>query len=180
MKISADSSRIFACFRLLLPCAPLLLAFSLLLPAIPAMAASTTAPPSAAGSGQQDGTKQFNYVLQNRKDPFMPFITEKSVTKNVNMNEIVQPKQQLTGMQLFEPGQLTLVALIKSGSQQLAMVEDHTGKGYVITKGTKIGRFGVVKQILPNQVIIEETKVTRAGRKIVTHTAMVLKKEGEK
>ncbi len=136
---------------------------------------------SSAATRQQAKTeeKPFEYVIGNRKDPFMPFISKKAVTKGVDMNEIVEPSGNLTGMQLFEPGQLTLVALVKAGSKDLAMVQDNTGKGYVITIGTKIGRFGVVKDITSNQVVIEETKQTRAGRQIVTHTAMVLKKEGE-
>jgi type IV pilus assembly protein PilP len=59
------------------------------------------------------------------------------------------------------------------------MVEDFTGKGYVITAGTKIGRRGIVKEIVPNKVLIEETAFTRAGKKIVTQIVMALKKEGE-
>ncbi len=86
-------------------------------------------------------------------------------------------------MQLFEPGQLTLVGLVKKGGEDLAMVEDFTGKGYVLTEGTKIGRRGVVKDIAPQSVLIEETAVTRAGKKNVTEIVMLLKKdkkEGEK
>ena len=74
-----------------------------------------------------------------------------------NMDEIIEKKVVLTGMQLFEPGQLTLVALLKTESEDIAMVQDFTGKGYVITEGTKIGKRGVVKDIAPNTVIIEET-----------------------
>ncbi len=138
------------------------------------------------GEGQATGSivttqdqDSFEYLLENRKDPFLPFITEKATTSDINMNEIVDNQTQLTGMQLFEPGQLNLVALMKRGETDFAMVEDFTGKGYVISEGTKIGKRGVVKEIIPNKVIIEETAETRAGQKIVTNTVMVLKKEGE-
>ena len=83
-------------------------------------------------------------------------------------------------MQVFEPGQLTLVALVEKEGEKIAMVQDFTGKGYVIKEGTKIGKRGIVKDIVPNKVLIEETAQTRAGKKIITHTDMVLKKEGEK
>ena len=119
------------------------------------------------------------YTLENRADPFVPFITEKAATSSVDMNEIIDNAAPLTGMQLFEPGQLNLVALMKNGSEDIAMVEDFTGKGYVITEGTKIGRRGIVKDIALNKVLIEETAVTRAGKKIVTEVVMLLKKEGE-
>ena len=95
------------------------------------------------------------------------------------MDEIVEKGEQLTGMQIFEPGQLKLVALLVMKSKYFAMVEDSTGKGYPLTKGTKIGKRGVVVDITPNKVLIEETAETRAGKKIVTPITMVLKKEGD-
>jgi len=122
---------------------------------------------------------RFEYILENRPDPFVPFLSEKAATVNVDMNEVVDNKQPLSGMQLFEPGQLTLVALMQKGSEDIAMVEDFTGKGYVLTEGIKIGRRGVVKDIATNSVLIEETAVTRAGKKIITEVMMILKKEGE-
>lgn len=130
-------------------------------------------------SSIKSSVPSFEYQLENRPDPFAPFITEKAATASVDMNEIVDSTEPLTGMQLFEPGQLTLVALLKRGSENIAMVEDFTGKGYVLTEGTKIGRRGVVKNIAPKSVLIEETAVTRAGKKIVTEVVMLLKKEGE-
>ena len=145
----------------------------------------------AATDTASDTTKQistlskemdvYEYVLEGRPDPFVPFITEKANVSGpvVNMDEIVEKEVVLTGMQLFEPGQLTLVALLQSASEDIAMVQDFTGKGYMLTEGTKIGRRGVVKDIAPNTVIIEETAETRAGKKIITEVVMTLKKEGE-
>jgi len=124
-------------------------------------------------------TSVFEYQLENRPDPFVPFITEKAATANVDMDEIIETNEQLTGMQLFEPGQLNLVALMQMGTEDIAMVEDFTGKGYVLTEGTKIGRRGIVKDISPNTVVIEETAETRAGKKIITQVVMILKKEGD-
>jgi len=123
---------------------------------------------------------QFEYVLENRSDPFVPFISENASSTKVDMNEIVDTGEPLTGMQLFEPGQLTLVALLKKNVEDVAMVEDFTGKGYILLEGTKIGKRGVVKNIASNAVTIEETAITRAGKEIVTQVVMTLKKEGEK
>lgn len=130
-------------------------------------------------AGDSETDKSFEYVLEDRPDPFVPFLTEKAATSTVDMNEVIENNEPLTGMQLFEPGQLTLVALMKKGTEDIAMVEDFTGKGYVLTEGTKIGRRGVVKDIAPNNVLIEETAETRAGKKIITQIVMILKKEGE-
>ncbi len=119
----------------------------------------------------------FTYRLEGRPDPFLPFLHEKAQT---NSDEIVDTHEQLTGMQLFEPGQLTLVALVVTSEQKFAMVQDVTGKGYIIKEGTKIGRRGVVKDIAPNKVIIEETATTRSGRKLTNNIVMVLRKEEKK
>lgn len=159
-------------------CFPSICAYSLVFFLQPAVSAENDV---AAQPQSPDKSSQppFEYQLENRADPFAPFITEKAAAASVDMNEIVDNTGPLTGMQIFEPGQLTLVALLKKDSENIAMVEDFTGKGYVLTEGTKIGRRGVVKNIAPKSVIIEETAVTRAGQKIVTEVVMLLKKEGE-
>jgi len=119
----------------------------------------------------------FTYRLEGRPDPFRPFISDKA---QVNPDEIVDTHEKLTGMQLFEPGQLTLVALVHSLDRKFAMVEDVSGKGYIIKEGTKIGRRGVVTAIDPNKVIITETAHTRIGKKLTSTIVMVLRKEEKK
>jgi type IV pilus assembly protein PilP len=128
---------------------------------------------------QQAKSEYFVYQYENRKDPFMPFVTENATSHS--QDEIIDDGgEPLTGMQLFEPGQLTLVGLLNKGGEYYAMVEDSTGKGYTLTKGMKIGRRGVIRDIGPAKVSIEESGITRAGKKMVTSVEMVLKKEGEK
>ena len=95
------------------------------------------------------------------------------------MDEVVESEDALTGMQLFEPGQLKLVAIVLENNAEIAMVEDAAGQGYVIRPGMKIGRKGIVTSIGPNQVNIEETSVTRVGKKLTNNIVMLLKKKGE-
>ena len=118
----------------------------------------------------------FQYRYEGRPDPFLPFISDKAESTH-NPEEIIENDEQLSGMQLFEPGQLTLVGLVNTSDQKFAMVEDVSGKGYIIKEGTKIGRKGVVRSIIPNKVLIEETAMTRAGKKITSDIVMVLRKE---
>ena len=123
---------------------------------------------------------EFDYEIENRPDPFVPFFTGETNTQpELDPNEIVEVEKRLTGMQLFEPGQLTLVGLMKVQNRYVAMVEDFKGQGYIIEEGTKIGRRGVVKDIVPNKVLIEEVAVTRAGRELRNNIVMALRKEGE-
>jgi type IV pilus assembly protein PilP len=170
-------SRTAAGFSLMLCCSLLFLPTGNLA----AVAPSAEKPEASAQKAGTAESKPFVYEMANRPDPFLPFITEKTTDQGtVDPNEIVEKKEALTGMQIFEPGQLSLVALLNTEGQKYAMVQDFTGKGYIITEGTKIGKRGVVKTIEPNKVLIEETAETRAGKKIVTYIDMILKKEGEK
>ncbi len=125
-----------------------------------------------------DDQKQlFTYKSKGRKDPFTPFISEEVVQE-----EIKKAEQKLTGMQRFEPGQLTVVGIVFSDKGPVAMVQDSTGKGYVIEKGTKIGRAGVVENIQANQVVIKQQLYygKKTQQKRYKTVNMVLKKEGEK
>lgn len=118
----------------------------------------------------------FSYRRENRTDPFVPFITQEAGPTQVSPEE----DAPLAGMQLFEPGQLTLVTILVSGEQAIAMVEDSTGMGHIIRVHDKIGRRGEVKAIIPNAVVIEEWSLTTSGSKRFTTNEMVLRKEGDK
>ena len=119
--------------------------------------------------------KPFTYQTEGRTDPFLPFISEKV------MQEVAATKpEKLTGMRQFEPGQLTLVSIIFTGNSPMAMVEDSSHKGYIVRKGTKIGRSGIISDILPNQVIIKQLSYSLAKEKKYRTVEMTLRKEGEK
>ncbi len=123
----------------------------------------------------------FVYQTEGRPDPFKTFVTPRAIIPpRLDPDEIVEVEVELTGMQLFEPGQLTLVGVLGSGGEMLAMVEDQTQKGYLLKEGMLIGRRGVVTRIEPQQVIITETAYTRAGTEVQDTIIMRLKKEGDR
>ncbi len=117
----------------------------------------------------------FEYQREGRNDPFLPFISEEIIKA-----ELEGADEVLTGMRRFEPGQLRLVAIVFIKNAPFAMVQDSVGKGYIIKKGTKIGRLGEVEDISPNKVTIKEAYYTMAKEKRYKSVEMVLKKEGEK
>ena len=120
--------------------------------------------------------EEFVYKWEGRPDPFMPFISEKTVKA-----ETAAAEKELTGLQRYEAGQLTLVAIVFSNDIPSAMVQDSIGKGYMIKEGTKIGRSGVVESIRANEVLIKEEKISPfEDKKTYKTIQMVLRKEGEK
>lgn len=159
-------------------------ALSLLLCGTPCVAATDVVQPAVPLGIEESApnTTEYAYELEGRSDPFIPFITPRAATApttSLDPDEIIDEDKMLSGMQLFEPGQLTLVAVLNAESGPMAMVEDVTGKGYILRKGILIGRRGVVSDILPSVVRITETAKTRAGKEIKSTVTMKLKKEGD-
>jgi len=151
---------------------------------------TAAAPAASAAAGEQKPgepdplaillAKPFTYKRDNRSDPFVPFV---KMTRRVAPGAAGQEEEAaepLTGMQIFEPGQLALVSIVFGQNKALAMVQDSVGKGYIIKEGTLIGRHGVVEAIEPNLVIIKESFRTSSGEKKYKNIEMVLRKEGEK
>ena len=140
---------------------------------------SSTEPGQLAGDDLLQPTEDFEYQFEGRPDPFTPFIADKATSQKIGDDELIEEEGELTGMRQFEPGQLTLVAVMFTGGKKVAMVEDVTGRGYMINEGMLIGRRGIVHRIDGEQVTVMETAHTRAGRKIENKIVMRLNKEGD-
>jgi len=125
--------------------------------------------------------ESYSYAIEGRPDPFKPFVSSKTIMPlGPDPNEIVEDSVELSGMRLFEPGQLTLVGTMLSPQKEIALVEDQTRKGYILKIGMPIGKRGIVTHIESEQVIITETAKTRAGQEIKSTVTMRLNKEGDK
>ena len=92
----------------------------------------------------------YTYNPVGKRDPFKPFIALGPKKR--------ASKAPLTPLQRYDVSELKLVGIMKGPTGYRALVEDAGGKGFIITKGTLIGRGnGRVKGIHDNRVIIEET-----------------------
>ncbi len=118
----------------------------------------------------------FVYQREGRPDPFMPFIKDK-VVQEVDVE--VEEYGVLTGMQRFEPGQLTVVAIVQKRKGPIAMVQDSTGKGYLISPGEKLGRNGVIEEITGNMILVKQQYKMSSGAVRHRVVKMLLKREGE-
>ncbi|MEA3280829.1 MAG: pilus assembly protein PilP [Thermodesulfobacteriota bacterium] len=98
------------------------------------------------------------YNPEGKIDPFAPLFREEkpasAKTVKKGKGKICIP---LTPLQKIDLSQLRLVGIIRSASGNKAMVEEASGKGYVIKKGTYIGiNCGTVGEILKDRVIVDE------------------------
>ncbi|MBW1820267.1 MAG: pilus assembly protein PilP [Deltaproteobacteria bacterium] len=92
------------------------------------------------------------YIARGKIDPFEPLFKETPVFREKKKKRI--PRTPLEKLSL---GQLKLVAIIRAPSGNKALVEESSGKGYVIKKGTYIGlNSGKIIKIEKDNIIIEE------------------------
>lgn len=119
----------------------------------------------------------YTYQREGRPDPFMPFLREdKVVDQEVELGD---GAAELVGLQKFEPGQLLVVGIIQTANGPIAMVQDSTGKGYIISPGMKLGRSGVVDEITPNMILVKQQYLMTSGATRHRIVKMMLKREGE-
>ncbi len=89
-------------------------------------------------------------------------------------------RKLLTPLEKLDLSQLKLVAILRAQSGNRALVEEDSGKGYVIKKGTYIGTHsGKVAKILSDRIIVEEEVEDIYGKISVRKKEIKLKPPGE-
>ncbi len=125
----------------------------------------------------------YTYSSAGKPDPFQPFLRAKParvVKKSVvRKNHDKKPSACATPLECMDVGQLRLVAIVVEDSgQNLAMAQDASGIGYVLTPGMSVGyRNGFVKAILPDRVIVEEESENIRGEMVMTQRVLFLHPE---
>lgn len=109
------------------------------------------------------------YDSKGRIDPFVPLVKEEPVVVEnkelIEAKDAVREKRTKTPLEKIELDQLELKAIIIAPSGNKALVEEANGKGYIIRKGTYIGRNdGKVIEILKDKVIVEELTENIQGK----------------
>ena len=115
---------------------------------------------------------EYSYNPAGKPDPFKPFIqlTSRGGSRTA----------AATPLQKFDISQLKLVAIISTSEGNIALVEDTTGKGYFLKKGTWIGKNdGKVTKILKDTVIIQEVYQDIFGQTKTSEISLFLHKVEE-
>ena len=97
------------------------------------------------------------YHPKGKIDPFQSVFTTQPREGTRLQISARERKLPLTPLQRISLSQLKVVGIIIAPTGNKALVEDPSGKGYVITKGTYVGaNFGRVRRIVKDRVVIEE------------------------
>jgi type IV pilus assembly protein PilP len=112
------------------------------------------------------------YAAENKRDPFKTYFDEL----------LVQEKEQrnVSELQRFELGTLTLVGVVAGTATPMALIEDPSGKGHTIKIGSLMGKnFGQVKQIRRGEIDVQEEFRDFTGKRIRSMKTLRLKPEEE-
>ena len=114
------------------------------------------------------------YNVEDKIDPFASIFGD-----GVSALDDQKDKKRvpLTPIEKVDLSELKLVGIIFAPSGNKALVEDVSGKGFVIKKGTRIGiNFGKVIKILKNSVVVKEEAESILGQITLVERELKLQK----
>ena len=116
------------------------------------------------------------YNPEGKLDPFEPLFRKERVSLAAGKKKIKRPKP-ITPLERINLSQLTLVGIIQAPSGSRALVQESSGKGYVVKKGTYIGtNSGKIVRILKDRIIIEEESEDIYGNVSIINKPIKLQK----
>ncbi len=109
------------------------------------------------------GAAMPRYRAEGRVDPFAALVDQR-----VDGAETVSPHREkrtvLTPLEQIDLAQLKLTAIVQTTAGRQAMVEEVTGKGYVVRPGDYIGlKSGIIIAIEADRLVIEEIEEDLMG-----------------
>jgi type IV pilus assembly protein PilP len=152
----------------------------------PSPATQKGQPVASSQTGEEKKSEESEPILaqriynpKERINPFLPLF--RSENKEVAPEQPSKSKRKKripqTPLEKISLEQLKLVAIIRASSGNRALVEDSSGKGYIVKKGTYIGlNAGIVTQINVDRIIIEEELENLMGELVLQNTEMKLQK----
>lgn len=116
-----------------------------------------------------------SYNPEGKIDPFAPLFKEGTASSPEKQEK--ERRIPRTPLEMVDLGQLKLVAIMHANSGNKALVEEASGKGYIVAKGTYMGmNSGRVVKILKNSIIIEEEAENIVGKRIIQERELKLQK----
>lgn len=130
---------------------------------LPLLPAGKTSPPQAAvaskaGPAALPAKPEPAYDPNGKPDPFQPLALE-------NVGDLKSRRTRTLPLQQFEVTEFELVGIVSGTGENRALVQDSSGKGYLVKVGTPIGKNqGRVVAIAAKRILIEEKVKDFLGR----------------
>lgn len=158
-------------------------------PADAAAKAEATDTKDTEAEEKEPAEKLIAYIPEGKIDPFTPLFREQplkteekaeaGVTTPSGEKAVSKKKKRIprTPLEKMDLSQLELVGIIRSEKGNKALVQDATGKGYVLNKGTYVGiNSGFVVKITKSKVLVEEEVEDLYGNITLRERELVLQK----
>lgn len=157
----------------------------------------TSPPRSTGGSDPSIASKQvrdsllhpeFAYNPKNMQDPFKPFIAPSETTAPLpvvgdeDLETPPEPQRPMTPLQKMRISEIEagLKAIMWGPMGRKAVIEDASGKGYIVSVGTPAGeRNGVVTEIFNDHLVIQQEYWDKKNRRMIPQNTMVKLKKGK-
>jgi type IV pilus assembly protein PilP len=122
----------------------------------PSTAAAPAAGAAAASAAAGSAAEAYAYDPAGKRDPFRSFVLETAKTQRTERGPLEQ----------FDLSQLALVAVVWNVGNPRALVQDPSGRGYIVREGTPIGKNdGLVTRIDDAMLIVKESYVDYLGER---------------
>jgi len=116
------------------------------------------------------------YNPEGKLDPFEPLFKKEPESTPIRKTKSKR-RAPLTPLEKIDLSQLKLSAVILAPSGNRALVQETSGKGYIVKKGTYIGIYsGKIVEILGDQIIVEEEVEDIYGKVSIVKKSLKLQK----
>lgn len=111
------------------------------------------------------GKKEQFYTRRGRIDPFEPFLRKPEPEVVSAEDELLKRRVPRTPLEKIDLSQLRLTGVLRTPTKTKALVQDSSGKGYIVDEGTYVGnKGGQVARILKDRVVVEEKYLDVFGK----------------
>jgi type IV pilus assembly protein PilP len=122
--------------------------------------------PEAVAEKVVPASLEFSYDPEGKPDPFKSYVRQLVAIQQADLS---------SPLQRFDLSQLTVTGIVWASERPRALIEDPTGKGYVVQTGAAIGKNrGRIVHIGDNKVTVKETYVDSADQATTTEVDMYL------
>jgi type IV pilus assembly protein PilP len=126
------------------------------------------------------GTGGKFYTREGKVDPFEPFLRVPEAEVSNEELEKLQIRAPQTPLEKFDLDQLKLTGILFSPVKIRALIEENSGKGYIVSEGTYVGnKGGQVTKIMNDRVVVEEKYLDVLGKIAVREIELKLRPDEE-
>lgn len=123
------------------------------------------------------GPAAVSYNPAGKIDPFVPLLKDESAKALQAEKPKREKREPTTPLEMIDLSQLKLTAVVRTPSGLKAMVEESTGKGYLVGMGTYMGiHSGKVVNIQKDRIVVEEEVEDALGNIVTRNTELKFQK----